>query len=410
LFILANTLVTTAVGYLFWLVAAHLYSASVVGLTVAITSASGIVVTFAYVGVGGALIQSLPEQSKETGWSTTFWAGMATVVFFAVALSGIALMVLPLFSPKLIVLRSADYASVFAIATVALAAGNTIDWTWIAERRAVNLFSRNSAAGAVRLILLGLLGLAAGSGALRLLGAWVGASVFGLVLGAALLVRQGGVARPPGLSVLLRTARRYRSRVTGYQLIGLGPVLMPYLLALIVTERLSTSDNAYFFTAWTLASPILIVAPAVSLSLFAEAVHRPDEVGAMARSAFKIIGAILLPSLVAILAVGGTLLSTFGAAYADHGVGVLRLTVLASIPGAVNSVYMSILQARGRLTSVVLMYLGISFGTVGISWLLLPMLGINAVGWVYLALHLCGCVVVVLDIRRQTSHKRLTGS
>src|SRR6516164_5305129 len=43
LFILANTLVTTAVGYLFWLVAAHLYSASVVGLTVAITSASGIV-------------------------------------------------------------------------------------------------------------------------------------------------------------------------------------------------------------------------------------------------------------------------------------------------------------------------------------------------------------------------------
>ena len=156
--------------------------------------------------MGGTLIQSLPGQSKETGWSTTFWAGMATVVFFAVVLCGIALVVLPLFSPKLIVLRSVDYAAVFAVGTVALAAGATLDWVYIAERRARDLFSRNSAAAAVKVIMLGLLGLAAGPGALRLLGAWGAASVFGLGLGAALLVRYRRVARPPGFSVLVRTA------------------------------------------------------------------------------------------------------------------------------------------------------------------------------------------------------------
>ena len=143
------------------------------------------------------------------------------------------------------------------------------------------------------------------------------------------------------------------------------------------------------------------------MSLFAEGVHRPDEVGAMARSAIRIIGAILVPGLVAILAVGGTLLSAFGPAYADHGVGLLRITVLASIPDAVICVYASILRAQGRLTSVALLYLGISFGTLVMSWLLLPVIGISAVGWAFLAMQLCGCVYVVLDRRKQTSPKRL---
>jgi O-antigen/teichoic acid export membrane protein len=407
LFIMANTLVTSAFGYVFWLVAAHLYSAPVVGLTAAITSASTIVVLVSWVGVGATLIQSLPEQSKEAGWWTTFWAGTATVVFFAAALCGIAFLVLPLFAPKLIVLRSVDYAAVFAVGTVASAVGVTLDWTYIAERRAKDMLSRNSAAAVVKLILLGLLGLAAGPGALRLLGAWGAASAFGLGLGAALLVRRRRVARPPRFPVLVRTALGFRSRVAGNQAIGMGAGLLPYLLALVVTARLSTSDNAYFYAAWQLAGLVLIVSPSVSISLFAEGVHRPDEVGAMARSAFRIIGAILVPGLVAIQATGGILLSAFGPAYADHAVGLLRIAVLASIPQAVTWVYVGVLRAQGRLTTVALLSLGISFGTLVMSWLLLPVMGISAVGWAFLAMQLCGCAYVVLDRRKRTSPERL---
>jgi O-antigen/teichoic acid export membrane protein len=397
-----SPLAISGVGYVFWLVAAHLYSAPVVGLTAAITSASALMTSISCFGVRGILIQSLPRQSKATGWSTTFWAGMATAVSFAVVLCGIALVVLPLVSPKLIVLRSVEYAAVFAIATVALAACAALDSVYIAERRASDMFTRNSVAAAVRVLVIALLGLAAGPGALRLLGAWAAASVFGLGLGAALLVRYRRVARPPGFSVLVRTALGFRSRVTRYQVIGMAAGLLSPLLPLLVTLRLSTSDNAYFFTTWTLAGLVLSISPAVSASLFAEGMHRPDELGALARSAFRIIGAILVPGLVATLAVGGALLSTLGAAYADHGVGLLRITVLASIPAAVIFVYGSVLQAQGRLTTVALLYLGVSVGTLVMSWLLLPVIGISAVGWAFLAMQLCGCVYVVLDRRIQT--------
>jgi O-antigen/teichoic acid export membrane protein len=410
LFIMGNTLVTAALGYVFWLVAAHLYSASVVGLTAAVTSGSTIVMLLSSAGVGGALIQMLPGQAKEAGWSTTFWAGMATVVFFAVVLSAISLMVLPLWSPELIALRGVGYAAVFAVGTVALAAGATLDWVYIAERRARDMFTRNCAAAAVKVIMLGLLGLAVGSGALRLLGAWGAACVFGLGVGAALLVLARRVARPPGFSVLVRAAVGFRSRVAGNQVIGMAVGLLPYVLALLVTVRLSASDNAYFFTAWTLAGLVLMVSPSVSMSLFAEGVHRPDELGAMARSATRIIGAILAPGLVAILALGGPLLSTLGPAYADHAGGLLRITVLASIPDAVTCVYASVLRAQGRLTTVGLLYLGMSFGTLVMSWLVLPMIGISAVGWAFFATRLCGCVYVILDRRKHTSPKRLMSS
>jgi O-antigen/teichoic acid export membrane protein len=406
-FVMASSMVSAAFGYLFWLLAAHLYSPAVVGLTAAVISAATIMLLLASLGVGGTLIQSLPRQPKKTEWSATFWAGMATVTLFAVGLCGIGVAVVPLISPELTVLRGMGYAAMFAVGTVALTMGATLDYVYFAERRASDAFSRNSAVGAVKVLLLGLLALAFGPDALRLLTAWGVAAVIGLGLGVVLLVRHIGVARPPGFSVLVQTARGFRSRFTGHQLIGMGAALLPYLLPLLVTVRLSARDNAYFYTTWMLAGLFLIIAPAFSQSLFAEGMHRPEEIGVLARSAFKIIGVILVPGLVAILLLGGALLSAFGHAYSDHAVGLLRLAALASIPDAVTNVYLGVLRVEARLTAAASLNLGIGISTLIISWFLLPLIGISAVGWAFLAMQLCGCVYVVLDWRRQSSRARM---
>jgi O-antigen/teichoic acid export membrane protein len=332
---------------------------------------------------------------------------MATVTLFAVALCGTCVALIPLISPKLMALRDVGYAAVFAVGTVASTVGTTLDCVYVAERRASEAFSRNAAVGAVKVLMLGLLALAFGPDALRLLTAWGVAAVFGLCLGAALLVRHIGVARPPGFSVLVRTARRFRSRVTGHGLIGMGAGLLPYLLPLLVTVRLSAYDNAYFYTTWMLAGLFLVIAPAFANSLFAEGIHRPEEIGALARSAFKIMSAILVPGLVTVLALGGTLLSAFGHAYSDHAVGLLRVVVLASIPDAVVHVYVGVLRAEARLAAAASLLLGIGIGTVVISWFLLPIIGISGVGWAFLAMQLCGCVYVALDWRRQRSRTQV---
>ena len=77
---MSTTGVNSALGFVFWVLAARLFTAEVVGLTAAIVAASTIVVLLASLGAGGTLIQSLPEQTGSSGWSRTFWAGMATAV------------------------------------------------------------------------------------------------------------------------------------------------------------------------------------------------------------------------------------------------------------------------------------------------------------------------------------------
>jgi len=402
--------VNSAFGFVFWLLAARLFTAHAVGLTAAIVSASTIVVLLASVGVGGTLIQSLPGQVKPAGWSLIFWAGMATAVGTSLAIGCAALVLLPLISSELAALHGAEYASVFGVGTVATTTGAIFDSVFIAERAAGNMFGRNSVVAAGKVLFVVLFTLVAGTSALNLLGAWAAASVVGLGLGIGLLSRQVNLLRPPRVSALRRTALGLRSRLAGNQLIGIGGALLPYLLPLLVTARLSLTENAYFYTTWMMAGIFLIIAPAVSQSLFAEGAHSPHELLVKARSALGFIGAILVPCVAGVFALGGILLSVLGPAYEHHGIGLLRIVLLASIPDAVINVYVAVLRVRGRLVVAAGLSVSMGVGIVALSWVLLPMLGIDAVGWAFLAVQLCGCIFALLDLRRSSTLARKAAS
>jgi O-antigen/teichoic acid export membrane protein len=401
LFIMSTAVVNSAFGFVFWLLVARLFAAQVVGVIAAITAASSFVVLLASLGVGGMLIQSLPEQEKPAGWSLTFWAGMATAVATSLVIGCTALLLLPLIAEQLAVLHSAAYATVFAVATVALSVAAILDYVFIAERAAGNMLGRNSVAAAGKVFMTVLFAFATGTSGLNLLGAWAAASMVGLLLGIGLLTRRVSLLRPPRPSVLASTARGLLSRLAGNQLIGMGGALLPYLLPVLVTARLSASDNAYFYTTWMTAGVFLIIAPAVSQSLFAEGAHSPNDLRVKARSALAVIGAILGPGIVGGLVLGGIVLSAFGPAYAHHATGLLRIVLLASMPDAINGVYVSVLRVRGRFVVAAALNLGMAVGTVALSWALLPVLGISAVGWAFLAMQLGGCAFVVLDLLRQ---------
>lgn len=397
LFVISTTIVNLAFGFFYWLLAARLFNAEVVGLTAALVSASTIVLLLASLGVGGTLIQSLAGEEKSAGWSTTFWAGMATAVVSSVVIVGATVAFLPLVVAQLDALHVTTYLLAFAIGTVTMTAGGILDYVFIAERATGNMLSRNSVVAATKVLMVVLFTAAAGTRALNLLDAWAAASVVGLAVGAGLLMRRVRLARPPRPAVLIRQALEVRSLVAGHQLIGMGAALLPCILPVLVTARLSARDNAYFFSTWMVAGVFLIISPALSVSLFAECAHSPNELDEKARSALVIMGAILIPCIVGVLALGGLLLSAFGPAYEHHALGLLRIVLFASIPDAVTNVYVAVLRVRGRLAAAAGLNIGMGVGTVALSWLLLPALGISAVGWAFLAMQLCGCVYVFFD-------------
>ncbi len=397
-----TTLVNSAFGLAFWLIGARLFDAHTVGVTAAITSAGTIIVLLASLGVGGALIYILPKQSLTPKWSLTFWAGMAIAFVASIVAAATTTFVLPRVLGQLNALQQWTCAVVFVVGTVATTSGAVVDYVFMAERAAGNMFSRNAVVAALKVALVVVFTVVAGTKFLNLLDAWAAAAVVGLVLGSVLLRRRVQVERvAPAL--LTRTTRNLGSLIGGHQLIGMGAAMLPYLLPVIVTARLTASDNAYFYTTWMTAGIFLIISPALGQSLFAEGAHDSESLNHGARTALGTIGAILVPSIVVLLIAGGWLLSIFGPAYERHGLTLLRIVLFASIPDAITNVYVSVLRVRGRLAVAASLNLIMGLGILGLSWSLLPILGISAVGWAFLGMQTAGVAFVAFDIRRQAT-------
>jgi O-antigen/teichoic acid export membrane protein len=404
LFIMTTTVVNSAFGFAFWVVAARLFPTEVVGLTAALIAAGTIIALLASLGVGATLIQSLPEQRNSAGWSLTFWAGMVTALATSLVIGCVMFLVLPLLSGHFSVLHRPVYAAVLAAGAAAMTVGAVLDYSFLAQRAAGNMLSRNSVVAAGKVVAALLLTVVAGHSALALLGAWALAAAVGLGLGTGLLIRRVDFLHLPRPSALARRAQELRSRLVGHQLISMGAALLPYLLPLLVTARLSATDNAYFYTTWMMSGIFLIIAPAVSQSLFAEGAHSPHDVLVKARRALTIIAVLIAPCILVILVMGGVLLSAFGPAYEHHSLGLLHVVVLAAIPDVITNIYVAVLRVQGRLRTAAGLNLGMGVGILALSWLFLPMLGISAVGWAWLAMQLSGCAFVVFDLTHEQPH------
>ncbi len=385
--IIGTGIVTSALGYCFWILAAHLYSAYDVGLGAALISAMTLAAICANLGVGSALIQTLPLRKAGFEWSLTLNAGL-TVVTTASLLSGtITLIALPLVSKQFaIVAHRIDYAIFFLTGVLLIALSNVLDQVFVAERAAQNMLVRNGGVSAMKIPLMALPALVgAGAGALAVFGSGVLAMAIAL-LGALLLL-------------LPRLRRAYRffigrgiagqirsmlSSLTGNYFINLGGLAMAYLLPVVVSIRLSPADNAYYYTTTSVSSFILMGAAAVSTSLFAEGSHAAESLPQKLRSSVRIIALMLAPEIVICLLAGGYILSVFGASYAQHGLLLLRIDAFSAIPDAITSVYVSVLRVQRRLHIAALLNLSTTVITVALSWVLLPEIGIAGQGVAYL--------------------------
>ncbi|MCP9275286.1 oligosaccharide flippase family protein [Mycolicibacterium sp. CAU 1645] len=403
---MASTIATSALGYLFWLLAARLYDAATVGLVAALISASTALVLMASLGVGGTLIQTLPGLPRSR-WTSALWTGAATTAAFVLPLSMGVVLLLPLVSDNMDILRSAPFACLFVVGTFCLAIGATIDYAFIADRCAKNMFWRNTLAAVLKVALLAGAGWSAAREALSLTTVWALSTLAGLILGLALIRRIHRFEKPPRPKSLARVAFRFRAAVTGHQLIGLGTGVVPYALPVIVTTRLSAVDNAYFYTTWMIAGLLFVVSDAVSQSLFAEGVHRKGTVS-IYTSAARLIGVVLAIGIGSVLIFGERVLSTFGTAYASNGLTLLYIAVAASVPDAVTNVYVGILRVQRRLAAAATLNLAMGALTIGIAWFLLPQLGIEAVGWSFLAGQAFGCAYVMIDSLIQRRSQRAT--
>jgi O-antigen/teichoic acid export membrane protein len=412
LFLMASTVVTAALGYIFWIITAHMFTSAQVGIASAVISLCSTVALLTYLGSWATLIERLHVYEQSTKWT-------AILVRICLVTAGITAIATAAAVPMLA--HSKSYGIFFGtLPPMAVAVAGSAAWTlvnlfsaaFIAARRADGLLSIQTLVSVTKLLLVVPMA-AAGVGATGIVGAWVASSLLGVVVGAIwLLPRLGLGRRPSGLTAhrtttgqshrrshqrarhrkSSRTSMSRMKRLIGQHLTSAGGAITPLVLPVLVVLRLGVTLNAYFYITWMIGGVFFMVSPSVAAALFAESVRANTNLRHIVAKAIRIISLILLPAMVVMIAGGRIILGIFGTSYATAGYGLLILLAISAIPDAISNIAVAVFRVTNWLGYSAALNISILITTLAGAWFLMPRLGIAGVGVAWLGAQTFGAI------------------
>jgi len=185
----------------------------------------------------------------------------------------------------------------------------------------------------------------------------------------------------PGQTSAPLTFRGVARFVAGDYLGALFALMSTTLIPVLVALVLGVEANAYFYLPWTIAGALELLAVNMTASFTVEAARERAKLVVYGR---RVLGQLLILLALAsgvILPGAPFLLGIIGPDYADASAGLLRLLALSSLPQAVLMLAMSTARVQNRVGTIVALQ-ALNCGLLlGLSALMLPALGIVAIGW-----------------------------
>jgi hypothetical protein len=149
----------------------------------------------------------------------------------------------------------------------------------------------------------------------------------------------------PRISML----RRLGGAALEHHALNLSVQLPSLILPVLVTAQLSATANAYFYTAWMVASVAFLPQTSLATTLFAIGVREPAALVSRARLTM-LLGLASGLGMWVVVAIGGDwILAVFGHQYAEGAGLLLRLLTLAAVPLMVKNHFIAFLRIHRRI-------------------------------------------------------------
>ena len=395
LHIMLATVLTSGLGYVFWVLAAHRWAAGEVGVGNAAVSLATALSLVVHLGPAALMIERLPQHEGTDGWGARLWTALVLSGGASAALAAVAVVVGRSTDAVGPAVDSVAGGLALVVGCAAWSVMNVLMYTFVSLRRSELLSLQNVAISLLKLAMLGGLALTAFGGPRAILVAWAASATAGCA--ATLLWQLPRAGFGPGRPRFVRPGLSGLRSAAGHHLTSAGGVLTPYLLPLLVAALLTPADNAFFALTWLMGSLFFIVAPAVASALFAEGARGAD-LPAATRKAAKLIAALLVVPAVGSVVLGRFVLGIIGADYAREGYLLLVVLVVATLPDAVNNLAVGIYRATGRLARSATLNLGMAAVTLAGTAVLAPRVGIVGVGLAWGAAQLLGTLASARDV------------
>jgi O-antigen/teichoic acid export membrane protein len=365
LFLLANTVVTSAIGFVFWTLAAHRYSAPAVGVFSGVTSGITLLATIAALGLPITMTRHIAHAEDQRGLVFT------AIMIIASAGTTMCLAALLLLTPHLPsglhIQQRGGMVFLVTVLVVFTAVGGTLDAGLVATRSTRVLLVKNLVGSIVKVIAMLLLTTFRSSGLLISFG-------IGLVLATVL----GGVAlvgRIRGKWLGFRPSQvqwHYLSITSGNYLATVIGILPLTIVPIEVLAVRGPAQTARFSIAFLIAGFLNFIPSTMGQVLFAEISRGGAPLGKQFRKALRAVYGLLLPSLAFLLVTAPLVLRLFGQAYAIAATGCLRFLALSALPAGGTYLVDSLLVARDRTAAYTFMQIANAALILGCVGILLP--------------------------------------
>jgi O-antigen/teichoic acid export membrane protein len=402
IYLILNALVTSVLGFVFWLVVARLYESQYVGQGSALISIAGFLAFVGTLGLSSGLIRFLPGSGEKASnlinSSQTLSVIMATVVVI------IFLVGMPLWAPSLMFIRE---NVIFLLVFISLAvAGTTIlilTGVFIGLRRAEFVAVQNGGISLLKVILV--IALAVFFQTFGIVASWALGQLLAVGLSIFLFLPrvQPGYKPTPRLHNEV-TDEVMRFSLANYVADGLWAI-PNWLLPLMVVNMLGSEATAHFYMSWAMIALLSAISTGTSLSLFAEGSHDQAQLRSDLSRSIKFIFVLLIPAMIIMFLIGSRLLLVYGREYSDTGTRLLWILTASALPMSVNYIYLSVLRITKRFKEMILFAAVLAFGTLGLSYALLLPLGIEGAGIAWLVTHILLALVVVIRLKKVISDK-----
>jgi O-antigen/teichoic acid export membrane protein len=397
--LVANTVVSSGLGVLYWLVAARLFADENVGINAAMISAMIFLAKLAQFNLVNGLNRFVPAAGRDTRRL------IATSYLVAIPLAGVAALIfvagLGVWAPDLQVIRdSVIFVAAFVAATMAWAVFVLQDAALTGLRRATWVLAENSFFGLAKIALLVALVVAAPR--IGIFASWTLPLLLIIIPVNWLLFRRAvprhvSDTRTAANGVDARAIARF---VTADFAASFGWMVPTNLMPVIVLTLAGAEANAYFYLSWTIANALFAFARSTGMSLITEVALDPEKLWPYSRRVLAQTSGLVVPVAAGLVLFAPYVLQLFGSNYSNEGATVLRLLVTAAVANVIISLYAAILRIERRMRALSILYFVLGSLVVSLSFLLIRRVGIAGVGWAWVsATTLIAVVLLATEMR-----------
>jgi O-antigen/teichoic acid export membrane protein len=394
--LVANTAVTSVLGMGFWVAAARLFSSVEVGRDTVLISVMIELSTVCQLNMGNGIIRFLPDLGRPSRRALGAVYGLVGIM--ALLVGTVFVLIVPHVSHQLAYLGDEVTLAVGFVAALVLWGLFTLqDAALMATRQAPWIPIENGLFGALKLAALP---------AFLVIGAIHGVFLAWVLPMALLLVpvnllvfkraipghvtgeaRESSISRIGPRRVARFLAQDYLASVFTQATLTVLPVL--------VIAILGAQQSAYFAMPFTIVMAFDTFAYGACTSLVVEATLEQDSLRALTKVFARRVLALLMPAAALLALAAPLVMLPFGHVYAQHGAGVLRLLLCASIFRAVIALFSAVARAQGRGLRLASVELALLVLVLGPAILLARSHGIEGVGAAWLGANVIICLAVL---------------